>query len=365
MLSLTRTLTTLGRRQVPAALGVVLVTLLLAPASAKASPPAPTGTAVRGVAFQVTNLNQSGVPCASDGARYTVVGHLVTPVSGGLPGSVALYLHGLGFGEFFWDFSAVPGYDYAQAMAERGLASVVIDRVGYGASGHPPGTMSCLGSQATVAHEIVADLRSGHYSLDTGSSGPRFQRVTLAGHSAGGAIAEIEASSFQDVDGLVVMAYADLGATQRATEEFGRAGTVCAQGGEPAGPGQPTGYAPFGQTAADFKSDMFFDANPEVVADTTAMRHLDPCGDDGSFPPAIAHNVIGLGGVRVPVLLIYGAEDALFQPPGTARQQALFTGSTDVSTVVLPRTGHALTLERSAPRLRAAVAAWLTSRGLA
>ncbi len=318
------------------------------------------------VSFTVTNANASQVPCAAGGASYTVSGHLVAPVEAGgsLPATVTLYLHGLGFGEFFWDFTAVPGYDYAGGMASLGHASLVIDRVGYGASGHPPGTLSCVGAQATVAHQIVQDLRTGAYRLSGSPTGVAFSRVVLAGHSAGGAIAEVEASSFRDVDGLIVMAYADAGGTQRASHEFAAAGQDCAQGGQPAGPGQPGGYAPFGQTPADFQADMFFSADPRVVQSVTLARHLDPCGDDNSIPQTIAHNLAGLGDVTVPVLLVYGANDALFQPPGTTEQHLLFTGSTDVTTQVLDGTGHALAFERSRLQLRRLVAGWLRTRAL-
>ncbi|TFD72767.1 hypothetical protein, partial [Cryobacterium sp. Hb1] len=55
------------------------------------------------VSFEVENVNRSKVACASDGATYTVRGHIVGPtqvlerekVTG-----ATLYLHGLSFGEF-------------------------------------------------------------------------------------------------------------------------------------------------------------------------------------------------------------------------------------------------------------------------
>ncbi len=34
--------------------------------------------------------------------------------------AVVLSLHGLGYGEFFWDFTQAPGYDWSAALAEHG-----------------------------------------------------------------------------------------------------------------------------------------------------------------------------------------------------------------------------------------------------
>jgi len=157
------------------------------------------------------NVNRSKVACAADGRTYTERGDLVLPARG-LSGAsrahtVTLYLHGLGLGEFFWNFKAVAGYDYADALAADGQASVVIDRLGYDSSGKPAGKQLCLGSQADIVHQEIVDLRDGHYTL-AGHQPARFSRVVLAGHSFGGLIAQIEAYSFGGINGLVVMSYA-------------------------------------------------------------------------------------------------------------------------------------------------------------
>jgi pimeloyl-ACP methyl ester carboxylesterase len=267
-------------------------------------------------------------------------------------GAATLYLHGLGFGVFFWDFSAVPGYDFAAAMAAAGHVSVIIDRLGYGASDHPIGTQSCIGGQADIAHQIVQQLRAGTYST-TKREPISFARIALVGHSAGGAIAQ--------VDALGVLSWADQGSSTLATTDFLQAGSVCMNGGETSH-GAP-GYAPFGQTAADFDAAMFFDADPAVVAATNQLRNLDPCGDDNSIVAAINEDHLMVPTITVPVLLVLGANDALFPPPAGTEQEAQFLGSSDVSLTQLANTGHALTLERSAPTFTADISRWLGARG--
>jgi pimeloyl-ACP methyl ester carboxylesterase len=330
---------------------------LLAPAGAGA-----TTVVTRPVVFTVHNINRSPVPCRTDGATYRVHGLLVGP-AGSLDksgGAITLYLHGLGFGAFFWHFTAVPGYDFVSEMADRGHVSAIIDRLGYGASDHPPGTSSCIGGQADIAHQIVHALRSGSYAATDGPA-IRFARVALVGHSIGGAIAQVEAYSFHDVSVLGLLSWADQGQSLLAVTTFAAAGGECLRGGERSD-GAP-GYAPFGATAADFDAVMFHDADPRVVAAVNQSRNPDPCGDDQSVLPTIVLDALLPATIRVPVLLLYGADDALFPPPAGSLQRLHFLGSPNVRMVLVPDTGHAVTLERSAPLIVGAVSQWLTARG--
>ena len=340
------------------------VALVACACTAALAAPASAGTVELPVSFDVTNTNTSHVPCPSDGRSYTVSGHLVAPeaeLGSGSP-AVTLYLHGLGYGEFYWRFQAVPGYDFAAAQAREGHASIVIDRLGYDSSGHPDGRDSCSGSEADVAHQIVGALRSGSYRIGAGEGVP-FSRVALAGHSMGSIIAQVEAYSFRDIDALVVTAYADQGQTPLLLSESSKTGLVCAAGGQPAEGGGPGGYAYFGQTSEDSRAMMYHNASPAVIAAADALRNLDPCGLIGSTSQTQLVNQLELGSVSVPVLIVCGSDDAIFGADGCARQQDHYTGSSDVSTVVIGGTGHALALERTRQRFQAAVSTWLDARG--
>jgi pimeloyl-ACP methyl ester carboxylesterase len=349
-----------GLRAAAAAAAITAAAALVPLAATSAVPATAASASVpiqsRAVSFQVRNTNRSMVPCDSDGAAYTIVGHLVGPTArpadGDTARAVVLDLHGLGFGEFFWSFDAVAGYDWARTLAVRGVASVVIDRIGYGRSGRPPGEQSCIGAQADVAHQVVQALRSGSYALEGGDA-LRFGRVGIAGHSAGGAITQIEAYSFRDVDGVMVLSYADLGPSVRTLGALTQAALTCLGGGN------PPGHAPFGQSDADFQALMFHDADLQVVAAVTAMRNPEPCGDDASLVTAIATDVREVRSITVPALLLIGDHDAVFPPPALESQRRLFAGSHDVTTITIPDTGHAVTVERSAGVTRDAVVSWL------
>ena len=315
------------------------------------------------VKFQVTNVNRSKLACSSDGASYTVAGHLSAPrraLTGG--GAVALYLHEFSFGQFFWRFQ-VSGYDYAKALARAGHASVVVDRLGYDESSHPRGDAVCLGSQADVAHQIVSALRSGNYTTAEGRPA-RFARVALGAHSVGGVVAEVEAYSFRDVDALVLLAQADQDFTPEVLSVSFQAGLRCGTGGEPADPGGAPGYAYFSASPEGFRHFSFATAEQRVADAATAMRNRDPCGDVQSLAAAVATNQANAPSIAVPVLLLYGTADPAYQQPQAGEDQRnLFSGSKDVTLRFFAGQAHALTLERAAPDVQSAAAEWLARRG--
>ena len=319
------------------------------------------------VRFRVLDVNRSLLPCPADGAPATIVGRLVAPTSvlahPGRAANVTLYLHQFSFGKWFWDFPD-PAYDYAAIEARAGHVSVLIDRLGYGQSSHPNGYATCLGADADEEHQIVVQLRSGSYEL-RGAPARSFQHVVLAGHSGGAMDSEIEAYSFGGVDGLIIFAQADQDPTSLGTQEGLREGLVCALGGQASYPAGPGGYAYFGQTASDWERDYFHDADPRIVAAAAALRYRDPCGDVGSFVQGLVADHLYDPGITVPVLLLYGLDDALFSQPAAGQdERTLFTGSRDVSLSFVPGAGHALTLQRSAPAVRERVSQWLGAHGL-
>src|SRR3954452_4161340 len=307
-----------------------------------APPAAARDVAVTPLAFQVSNVNRSEVPCSADGASYVVQGSLVAP-RGALPRGVTLYLHGLSYGEFFFRFDAVPGYDAAVELAREGHASVVVDRLGYRSSKGPAGTGVCLGSQADVAQQIVDQLRA------------RFARVALAGHSAGGMIAQIAAYSFGRVDALAVLSYADSGSSPLVLQTAADTSARCLA---------PTsdGFEYFGQTDDDFKAGHVYDMDPRVLRALLPLRTQDPCGDIESLGNGVAADKAFTRSITVPVLVMIGDHDACFPPPAADQQKGAY-GSPDVTAVTLAGTGHAIALGRSAPAFRKRLGAWLSKRG--
>src|SRR4051812_25828047 len=198
------------------------------------------------VSFTVTNSNTSQAPCFSDGATYVVRGHITGPqsaLSSGRGETITVYLYGYEGGEWNLHFKGVPGYDVATEMAKLGHVSLTIDELGYGASGIPrDGNLTCQGAEADVTHQIVQQLRSGHYSVGA-RRGIGFSKIVLAGHDVGGQVAQIEAYSYSDIDGLIVMTYADQGHTPYIIEKsILAANDWCTVSPAETEPGSPTSY---------------------------------------------------------------------------------------------------------------------------
>jgi pimeloyl-ACP methyl ester carboxylesterase len=354
--------------------GALLIALVVALAvqggTAVAADASPRDIVDVPVSFQVQNTNTSRDPCPSDGKSYVVRGHLTGPraaVLGPGPRAVTLYYEGFDSGEWIWRFRLVPGYDYATEMAKLGQTSVTVDQIGYGASGHPQGNDTCVGAQADIAHQIIGQLRSGTYTAQ-GTSPAKFKSVVLGAHDVGAAAAEVEAYSYDDINGLMVFTYQDQGFTPFVLGIAANAGARCAAGGEPAYPGGPGGYVYYPQVS-DWPT-LMPNSEPAVIAGAIASRLRNPCGLIPTTATTATLNfagattgTMGLGEIHVPVLLVLGALDPVFTHDGFEQQARYYTGSRDVTAALMPGTGHFETLDGNAPRFRKLVADWLGTRG--
>jgi hypothetical protein len=326
-------------------------------------------------AFEVRNTNTSGVPCPSDGDEYTMRGRLVGPraqLKRPGPRAVTIYLHGFNNGGFMWRPPGAPALDHPAILARRGHVSLVVDRLGYDGSGHPHGWEMCLGSSADVVHQLVGQLRRGDYSLG-GRRPAAFSTVVLAGHDSGAAVADIEAYSYQDVDGLIHFNWADEGFTNDVYAGYAALMGVCARGGDPAeqGPparddqaGGPGGYALFLNDEKIRSAQVQPNTEPAVIDRLMRLWNCNPCGEFALAPEATRINMQRLPEIRVPVLYGYGELEFLWTQEGLAQQAELYRNSPDLTTVVFRDAGHFPMFSRVASTFHATVAEWLRSRGL-
>ncbi len=308
------------------------------------------------VAFTVKNTNTAIAPCTPDGGTYTIRGHITGPRGFRRPGAT-LYLHGLGLGEWLWNFP-VKRYSFARKMARARHVSVTIDRLGYGASDKPAsGKAICIGSHADIAHQIVGRLKAGSYTV-TGARARKFRRVALAGHSAAGQIGITEAYSYRDLRALVVVgfSYSNL---PRGNDEFGFQRIACDGGGDPF-PGLGD-YALFGRTPAGFSSTMFHSATKAVRDRAITLHNPDPCGDNYSLIDTIQRQAANVAKVKAPVLVACGRNDVLYAPFGCEAQADRFSKG---RSLILGNTGHGVPLERSAKTFRKRLSRFLRRYGL-
>ena len=314
------------------------------------------------VAFQVKNTNTSPASCSSglaDGATYTIRGHLSGPpaaLASGKAELITIYLFGYEAGEWNWDLKGVPGYDYASEVAKKGQVSLTLDELGYGASGHPAnGNETCQGAEADTIHQIVQKLRAGEYTLPD-SPTIKFSKVVLAGHDAGGEVAEIEAYSYKDIDGLILATFAEQGFTPYITERSTIAAfQTCTE--------SASGYAHF-ISDQEFRTLLFYNTDPRVIEAAAAQRNPNPCGVIRSNPPAnLVDNRAHVSEIEVPVLIVFGDDDTLvWTRQGEEEEERNFSGSPDKGTAFIREAGHFPMFSRTAEAFDSTMSAWLRSR---
>jgi pimeloyl-ACP methyl ester carboxylesterase len=333
----------------------VLLALGAAPAAAQSSVEIP-------VAFQVQNTNTSKAQCYSgvaDGATYTIRGHITGPqaaLAAGTARSITVYLFGYEAGEWNWDLKGVAGYDYAAELAKQGHVSLTLDELGYGASGHPAnGNETCEGAEADITHQIIQKLRHGEYTLGEYPA-VGFSKVALAGHDVGGLVAEIEAYSYKDIDGLILVSFADQGFTPYITERS----TIAAFG---TCTESASGYAHF-ISDQEFRTLPFYNTDPRVIEAADALREPNPCGIIRSAPNSVlVDDRIHASEIEVPVLIVFGNNDTLATSrQGQEEQAGDFTGSSDKTTVFIAKAGHFVMFAKTARVFYSTMSAWLSSR---
>ncbi|MGQ0618766.1 MAG: alpha/beta fold hydrolase [Panacagrimonas sp.] len=325
------------------------------------------------VSFTVQNLNRSQVLCLTDRRTYQIRGRLVGPAgafAAGGPDALTVYMHGVGWGQFYWNFTQFPDVDYATQMARMGHVSLVYDQLGYGASGRSLGLLNCYGGEADIVNQMIDALRDGDYAIPGSVLAPRsFSRVALASHQAAGLMSQPAAYSFRNVDALIVTGFSDAAlsfkpAILTATTAFI---TACLVGGDRSdGATGPRFYGFFPLQDRRFAALNFANADPAVVARATELRGRAACGELASAFTTVGVDMLQLllRQVRVPVLLVNGLEDEFFrQPLGANFQKRLYSGSDDVTSELIAGSGQALALERTAPEFRRVMHNWLAPRG--
>jgi pimeloyl-ACP methyl ester carboxylesterase len=297
--------------------------------------------------------------------HVTVRGHLTGPASRLEHDRVdgTLYSHGDGYDESFWRYRKDKNYDFSDDMAGRGHISVTIDRLGYGDSDKPNGNGICFGTEADVLHQIIGQLRDGTYS---GKHTPRFDKIGLVGHSASGFIVEQEAAGFHDIDALGVLSSGEPNATPLVLERTGEQQMRCVASlpgliGLGDG-GAANGYAPLEANAQQFRADHLYNVERAIADDLTAHRTNDACAGTRNAAQAVAGDPVRNSLITVPVLVMAGANDALFPHPGL--QALTYTQSRKVTTHELPDTGHAIAFGRTAPQFRDNMNSWLDENHL-
>lgn len=323
---------------------------LAAPSAAAASP---------------VRCSEFDLPVSVPTPRETMHGQLCMPADSA-PRTVQLLIPGGTYNRVYWDFPYQPErYSYQRDMASHGYATFAVDRLGSGQSTKPLSVTLLDSVEAASIHQVVTHLRAGRLGL------VRFDRVVLVGHSLGAGIASLEAATYHDVDGVILTGVTHLmppPSLARFFTSFVYPGTLDPQlrknGSDP-------GYF---TTRPGQREPAFYvtgNADPQVIATDEATKDQAAISEIAIVTVLDILGPVSLG-VDVPVLLAVGNKDLLYcgflardcSNAETLRKgEALyFTPATQLSTYVLPESGHSIALHKNSGEYREATRAWLRAR---
>jgi pimeloyl-ACP methyl ester carboxylesterase len=334
----------------PRTLARIAITILVLTASVTSAPALSAATQAR--------CSQTDVP-VTYGLLLTgkVHGQLCLPATG-TPATVQLLMHGGTYNRYYWDLP-VQGYSYQRDMAANGIATFAIDALGSGDSTQPPSLLITGTEEASSVHQVVQKLRAGSVG------GIRFSRIVLVGHSMGSGITTLEASTYHDVDGVILT-----GMTH--SMDLLALAAVFVDGVRPA-------------VLDPVLSKRLSD--PGYVTTMPATRHLfhDPglvesivLAADETTKDQVAATVVPdlltlaflsplSRSINVPVLIANGANDSLFCAFNCASPAALlaaegpyFSPAADLEVHLTPQAGHAVALSRNAADHSAAIRTWMS-----
>jgi len=337
----------------------VLVIVCVAGLSGAVAPPAAIASAA--------NCSPADLPVRSPDvlplfdAPATIHGQLCLP-DGATPTAVQLLVHGGTYNSTYWDLPYQPDqYSYQRDMAEHGYATFAIDVLGAGQSSHPMSLPLTVWAQAEAMHEVIGQLRDGAVG------GIHFGKVVIVGHSVGSGIVASEASTYKDVDGVILTGVTHIPSIP-ALGLGAALGLIPAFLSSVRNAGDPLYFT----TQPGARGPLFYDsadADPGVIAADEATK--DQVSVPGMGTVAVFGIVVPVTlGINVPVLQAVGSDDVLFcgllalrdcssAASLRAQEAPFYSAAAKLSVYVLPNAGHSLALHRNAGSYRDATRAWL------
>lgn len=292
-------------------------------------------------------------------------GHLAATLCrpAGGSGTVMVLMSGSNFNGSYWDFPYQPQtYSFRRAMNEAGYATLVVDRLGNGASTHPQSETLTATATAQDLHDIVGAARHG---LD--GTAP-FTKVITVGHSLTAGTSIMEATEYHDVDGLLLTGYSH---AVNVPETLSVIATYHSSSEDPefAGRGLDPGYLTTrpGTRVHDFYDPG--DVDPAVLAQDEKTKEVFSLTE---YPDGMVSTLPGMSNfITAPVLIVVGGRDRMLCGVNYATcastaalhaEEAPFFGpAARLRTFVLPGSGHAVNLARNTADYHAAVVDWANS----
>ncbi|WP_245745985.1 alpha/beta hydrolase [Nocardia altamirensis] len=277
--------------------------------------------------------------------------------------TLMVLMSGSNYNGTYWDFHYQPEtYNFRRAMNAAGFATLIVDRLGNGASTHPPSVTLTATATAQALHEIVQTARRGIAGAQP------FGKVVTVGHSLTSGTSVIEATTHHDVDGVLLTGYSH---ALNISETIGVISTYYQAANDPVFAGQnlDPGYLTSrpGTRMQDFHGEGNVD--PEVLAIDERTKETFSLTE---YPDGLTSTLPGMSSlITAPVLIVNGGRDRL--SCGTnysicrdsatlqAAEAPFFGPSAKLQAFVLPGSGHSVNLARNTVAYHRAVIDWMNS----
>ncbi|GJJ05893.1 hypothetical protein Clacol_000080 [Clathrus columnatus] len=290
---------------------------------------------------------------------FNVFGELCQPVDIGtseFKDDIQILLHGQTYTHAYWDitWNGYQNYSYVSFSCQNGITSFAYDNICAGLSSKPLSDECQLPSVAAVASSIARDAKSGRLAQVLTGQTKEFQKVIGFGHSIGSATmnyAAIRDGASSPYDGLVLTGYIhDLSyiehpqpvssiANQEDPGRFGNldSGYITTNGSE-----RSIYYGPTNNSFSPviFQLDVLtLDVGSVWLVKQTPFTYVPAVGYRGPVAEMVGQfdllHCIPDGGPCV---------QSVIQKP----EPAFFPQSPNVTTIVIPGTGHSLNAEFTA-----------------
>ena len=265
--------------------------------------------------------------------------------------------HGATYNHTYWDWPQSPDtYSFVEAQ-DTTVSVLNIDLLGSGQSSHPVSATLTQQAEASMLHQLVTIMRARG-----------FKRIVLVGHSSGSGLITLEASTYKDVDGLVITGFLH----RFSPPPQGQAVPLSLYPAalDPAfttrnfDPGYLTTRPGTRSTA-----NMFYDlasADPKVIAFDDTHKDIVPGAHAAGFAVIVNDPTISRA-VDVPVLSLVGDHDGGFcdSPacPQAADELKAWNSKAQLELHVIQDAGHDIHLHRAAAPIEFAyVREWLRRR---
>lgn len=266
--------------------------------------------------------------------------HLPETAQGAEPVELLVCMHGGGYTRRYWHpmFESVSGYSFAEHMTGRGYAVFAFDLLGMGESSQPE--CASLLSRSTIAAASHCAARAAAAALHS----PRVI-LTGVGHSIGGMLLITQQATHLTFDRIAVQGWANHPLVLADTDP----GTL-AKSLRPGYQARPRDGA---------LRSLFYAADvplPLIEADE-AMGSVTPyCLARDALVSGIVHDAAAE--ITCPVFVMYGEIDT---SPDPHAEVAFYTGSRDVSLVILEASAHCHNLAALRHRFWDRLDSWIVS----